>query len=736
MGLPDIERALQQAAERLQILAESSHQFASIRSVNELIETVARRLGDVVGEGCAVRLLAREGDVFQAGGAITFHPDPAIMAEARELAESQPLRLGEGVTGRVAQTGEALLLPVITTAQILAQTPLEYHPMVKRLAISSLLVVPLKAGGRVIGVISMSRRDPRRPFTIEDQRLVQDVADRAALAIENALLVAELEERVAARTAALERTNRELQTLREGLESVVAARTGDLIAANTALRRSEARFRRLTDSGIIGITVSDLSGRILEANDAFLAILGYSRDEFLAGKVNRATINHAQRERTDAGPLSSLRSAGVAGPWEKILVRKDGQHVPVLVGAAKIDESSDETIAFVLDLSDRARAETEARESEARKAAVMETALDAIVLMDSEGRVTDFNPAAERIFGYTRDEVVGSRLAEVLIPPRRGVRHDEALERYLATGEGSITGRDVEVVGRTKSGSEFPAEVSVVRIRSGGAAAFTGTIRDITERRQAAEAELLQAEKEAVEASNRELEAFSYSVAHDLRAPLRAIVGFSGVLLLDHGDELTAEAKANLDRIVAAGERMGHIIDALLSLARLSRAEVRRENVELTETARSVMQQLRASEPGRSVDFVAMDGLTARGDPALLRTVLENLLGNAWKFTRNRPQARIELGSSLVPDGLAYYVRDNGAGFPMTYAARLFVPFQRLHSTDEFEGHGVGLATVQRIISRHGGRVWAEGAENGGATFYFTLPELATTRMTSRMPTE
>ena len=685
------KRLQEQAAERLQILAESSQQFASITSVHELAEAVARRLGEVVGEGSAVRLLARDGGVFQSGVTATFHPDPVLMEEARQHAANQPLRLGEGVTGRVALSGEPLLFPVITTAQILAQTPPEYHPFMKRNAISSLLAVPLRAAGRVIGVISMSRRDVSRPFTVGDQRLVQDVADRAALAIENAVLVAELEERV------------------------------------VALRKSEARFRRLTESGIIGITVSNLAGRIDEANDAFLSMVGYSRQDFVAGEVTGQTVGSADREVTDAAALASLRADGIARPWERVFVHKDGRRIPALVGAAKIDVASNETIAFILDLRERKNAEAKARESEARKAAVMETALDAIVLMDHEGKITEFNPAAERTFGYARAEVLGRPLAELLIPARLRAQHGAGLQRYLETGEATILGRRIELPALTKSGTEFPAELAVVRIRSEGPAVFTGYIRDITERRQAGEAEALRREKEAAQAANRELEAFSYSVAHDLRAPLRGINGFSGALLEDHGPELHEDAKAHLHRIIAASERMGHIIDALLSLARVSRAELRRETVDLTVLARAVMQQLRATEPRRSVELVATDGVSATGDSRLLRAVLENLLGNAWKFTRGQPHARIELGCTLVADAMHYYVRDNGAGFDMTYASRLFNPFQRLHSTREFEGTGVGLATVQRIILRHGGRVWAEGKVAEGATFHFTLPAESST---------
>jgi signal transduction histidine kinase len=225
----------------------------------------------------------------------------------------------------------------------------------------------------------------------------------------------------------------------------------------------------------------------------------------------------------------------------------------------------------------------------------------------------------------------------------------------------------------------------------------------------------------ALETSNRELEAFSYSVAHDLRAPLRGINGYSRALVEDYGETLDAQAKEYLDRIGAATERMGELIDALLSLSRVTRAEFRRESVNLSRIADAVMKQLRAGQPERKVEFVLGEDIVAEGDAPLLRALLENLLGNAWKFTAARPDARISFGVETRDGVPVYSVSDNGAGFDMAYAAKLFTPFQRLHTQREFAGTGVGLATVQRIVHRHGGTIWAKGVVGTGATFHFTL---------------
>jgi signal transduction histidine kinase len=224
-------------------------------------------------------------------------------------------------------------------------------------------------------------------------------------------------------------------------------------------------------------------------------------------------------------------------------------------------------------------------------------------------------------------------------------------------------------------------------------------------------------------AANKELEAFSYSVSHDLRAPLRGIDGFSLALLEDYADKLDADGKDYLHRVRAATQRMGMLIDDMLNLARVARTEVRVEKSDLGALARSVASELQKTQPERSVEFRIEDGLEAFVDSHLIRIALENLLGNAWKFTSKRESCCIEFGRTSRDGRLAYYVRDDGAGFDPAYASRLFGAFQRLHDKSDFPGTGVGLATVQRIIHRHGGRIWAESAVERGATFYFTLPE-------------
>jgi signal transduction histidine kinase len=282
----------------------------------------------------------------------------------------------------------------------------------------------------------------------------------------------------------------------------------------------------------------------------------------------------------------------------------------------------------------------------------------------------------------------------------------------------------------------FNAMLAETERRTGALEESNAALGRLVRERQVAEEEVLRLNAELedrvrertaeLEATNNELEAFAFSVSHDLRAPLRSIDGFSQALLEDFPKDVPEEAQRYLARIRAATLRMGQLIEDLLNLSRVSRGALQREEVDLGAIARQVVADLRAREPEREVEVTVWDDLQVRADPRLLRAALENLLGNAWKFTGKAAHARIEVG--VVRDGQreVYFVRDNGAGFSMEYANKLFAPFQRLHAASEFAGTGIGLATVQRIVYRHGGRVWAHAKVGQGATFHFTLQPEAT----------
>lgn len=371
--------------------------------------------------------------------------------------------------------------------------------------------------------------------------------------------------------------------------------------------------------------------------------------------------------------------------------------------------------------AERARRERlRADEQRLQLAAIVESSGDAIVSSSLDGIIRSWNEGAERLFGYTAEEVIGRPISLLLVPGREG--DERPVVARVATGEPSVP---FETVRRRKDGDDIDVSVTVSPIRDsqGEIVGASMAARDISDWKRA-EASVLRA-REAAEAANRELETFNYSVAHDLRAPLRSIDGFSHVLLQDYGATLDAEGQSHLQRVRNAAQHMGRLIDSLLALSHVSRASIHSERVDLSELARAAAEQLKASQPDRVVEFVIGDGLTEKGDSALLGAAIENLLSNAWKFTRNQPTARIEFGSTPQGGRSAYFVRDNGAGFDMTYASKLFGVFQRLHAPSEFEGTGIGLATVQRIMHRHGGRVWAEGKVGEGACFHFTLGDRA-----------
>jgi len=353
-------------------------------------------------------------------------------------------------------------------------------------------------------------------------------------------------------------------------------------------------------------------------------------------------------------------------------------------------------------------------ELRARLAAIVESSDAAIVGRDLDGVVTTWNKGAERVFGYAAAEMIG-RPVPPLISLNDGapVLPDADESGSIEPVEGVVTRKD----GREIVVSAIHSPILDERGRKIGTSTCT---RDITELKRT-QSELIRAKNEA-EAANRELESFSYSVAHDLRSPLRGIDGVSRALLEDCGDAIDDDGKRYLANIRSSAQRMAQLIDDLLALSRYTRKDMAHDPVDLTALAHATLARLRESDPGRRVDVRIDGGLVCVGDEHLLSAVLENLLANAWKFTGKREAARIEIGATSV-DGLpAFFVRDDGVGFDMAYVGKLFGVFQRLHAATEFEGTGVGLATVERIVRRHGGRVWAEAEPDRGATFFFTLP--------------
>jgi PAS domain S-box-containing protein len=351
-------------------------------------------------------------------------------------------------------------------------------------------------------------------------------------------------------------------------------------------------------------------------------------------------------------------------------------------------------------------------------AAIVNSSDDAIIGKTIDGVITTWNPAAERMYGYAAEEIIGQPIT-VLCPPDRVAEIQEILRKIRDDERVSYH----ETVRRRKDGTVFPASVAISPIHDArhGLIGASSIARDISERYR------LQAElrhrTDDLEIAYRDLETFSYSVSHDLRAPLRAMGALSGALLEDCGDSLSDAAVGYTKRIQAASERMTQLIDDLLNLARVSRAEIRPQVLDLGAEVADIAAELQRQGPDRHVHFTIQQPAVATADPTLIRTVLQNLLDNAGKFTSGRDDATIEFGMTPEGDsGSCFFVRDNGAGFETADAGKLFKPFERLHSASQFPGTGVGLASVRQIVERHGGRTWAEGTPGAGATFYFTLP--------------
>ncbi len=690
-------REARRLAERLRVVTEASHEFAAATyDYDRLLDVVARRLGEFGGDMCAIRTVSEDGEWLESTGA-AYHRDPALLAATREIMASGRQRIGEGISGRVARTGQPLIVPRMSTSDFAASSEPRYRPYLERLGVTSAIMLPLMCRGKLVGVANLMRSGSADPYDDGDLRLVQSVADHAALAIGNA------------RSYAAERAAREAAE-----------------KATAAMRQAEARFARLSESGTIGILVISIrDSRVIAINDTLLNLLGYSRDEVLSGDVTWSDLTPPEWQDVDARAVDQLSASGIAGLREKEYLRKNGTRVPVLAGSAMLEGEARECISFVLDLTERkeaqaaiARMREDHRVDEAarRLAAMVDASDDAIIGKTLDGTITSWNQGAERTFGYAAEEVVGKSIS-LLIPPGRESEEATILE---ALGHGNV--KRFDTVRQRKDGRRIDVSVTIspVRDSAGRVVAISKVARDITDRRRA-EAALALA-KEAAEASSRELEAFSYSVAHDLRAPLRGMNGFAQVLLDEYADKLDAGGRECIDEICTNARKMGALIDGLLSLSRVTRSDWRPERVDLSALVRTIAAELSAAEPRREVSISVCDHVSADMDPALARALFENLLGNAWKFTTGTPGAQVAFGAADRDGARTLFMRDNGAGFDMDHAKNLFAPFQRLHSVAEFPGTGIGLATVQRIVHRHGGRIWAEGKVGAGATFYFTLP--------------
>lgn len=492
--------------------------------------------------------------------------------------------------------------------------------------------------------------------------------------------------------------------------------------AEDALQAAKERYQVLFDANPLPVWVYDIETlKFLDVNPAAIANYGYSREEFAA-----LTIKEVRPEEDVPIVLRAVAGLGAHAEDSEVWKhrrhrKKDGTLIDVEgISHPVLYAGRNARFVVALDVTHRKIAEEALRLSEERFRLIVSNVRDyAILMLDPEGRVVSWNEGAERIKGYKSGEIVGRHFS-CFYPPEEVERGTPARVLEEATTRGRCENEGWRV---RKDGSRFWANVVITALHDEAERlrGFAKVTRDVSERKKYEE-EMLRRSAE-LDAANKELEAFAYSVSHDLRAPLRGIDGFSQALLEDYAPQLDATGKDYLNRVRAATQRMAVLIDDLLNLSRVTRAEMHRERIDLSTMAQAIATDLRAGEPNRKTEVLVAPNLTAEGDTRLVRVALENLLGNAWKFTSKLDHAKIEFAQSRSNGrgNGAFFVRDNGAGFNQAHANRLFGAFQRLHGMSEFPGTGIGLATVQRIIHRHGGHVWAEGEVNKGATFYFTL---------------
>ncbi len=665
---------------RLRVISETTRAFLEATTDPQaLLETIVERTALLIGDLCSIFLVSDDGTTLVP--ASLSGRDPAAVLVARNALTEPIVLANHPIMGGVVFTGISHLKPVVVSADLKPpRTTPNYYDFVQRVGVHSALIVALRIQGESIGTLALLRHGTdTSSYNDEDLAFAQILADHAALAISNS------------RLHAAER----------------AART-DATRAGVALHETERSHQRFFELSPLAKFIYDsATERILAVNDAALRLYGYSREDFLA--VQLADLREIEDPAVAAARRTAIGDADVVGT--RRVRRKDGTTIDVEVWSnVAMFEGQTARLVAIIDVTERALLR-EAKASEARFRGLLEGAPDAIVITDQRGRIVLVNSQTETVFRYDRTELIGQPV-EILIPQRHQDAHPSLRAKYFGAPKTRAMGAHLVLYGLRKDGTEFPVEISLSPLATQQGLQVMSTIRDVSERMQITV---------ALAAANRELEAFSYSVAHDLRAPLRGMNGFAEILLETHKDKLDEEGLECVDIIQSNARKMSGLIDALLALARTSRSTFTPRLHDLSAMVRAASVQLAASHPERAVDVVIQDGVCAEVDVRLAAALLDNLLANAWKFTSKVPHPRVEFFAQYVNGVTSYCVRDNGAGFDMQYATSLFAPFQRLHSASEFPGTGVGLATAQRIVHRHGGRIWAESRVGKGAAFHFTL---------------
>jgi PAS domain S-box-containing protein len=493
-------------------------------------------------------------------------------------------------------------------------------------------------------------------------------------------------------------------------------------------KQEEQKFRNLLESAPDAIVIVDQKGLIQLINAQTEKLFGYTRAELIGAPVETLVPqcfrgrHWSHREGYAQSPQPRSMGAGL----ELYGRRKDGTEFPIEISLSPLETAEGTLLCSAIrDVTQRKQLAERHRENELRFRLLIDAVKDyAIISLDADGLVTTWNTGAERLKGYSSGEIIGQHMSRFY--PQADIarrKPDQELQQAASTGHMEDQGWRVR-----KDGSHFWAEVAITAVHdsAGKLIGFLKIAKDITAKRDAEDqiqklnSELTQRVEE-LGTVNRELESFSYSVSHDLRAPLRHVDGFARILKEEYSPTLPEDAIRYLDRILEAATHMGQLIDDLLNLARIGRREMKREGVRIANVVKQAIAELPSEAQERHIEWRIEPLPEMNCDAGLLKLVFSNLLSNAVKFTRKQPIAVIEIGARMTGGVATIFVRDNGVGFDPRYADKLFGVFQRLHRHEDFEGTGVGLATVQRIIRRHGGEIWAESQVNSGTTFSFTL---------------
>ncbi|MBU0622332.1 MAG: PAS domain S-box protein [Gammaproteobacteria bacterium] len=487
------------------------------------------------------------------------------------------------------------------------------------------------------------------------------------------------------------------------------------------------RLAQAIEQNPTGVLITDLQGTLLFMNQASTRICGYQFADLYGRAQSLREIISTEMSDAEYALVEERLHAG--NSWSGVMRNRhrSGRLYWEQVTVAPLYDDNGKVTNYLFLRAD-VTGQKEAETTRTQLAAIVESSSDAIIGKTTDGIITHWNKGAERIYGYAAEEVIGKSIT--LLAARR--YHAEISEFLQTVGKGgTVENHETERIRKDGALIHVALAISPIKDAAGRVVGISTIARDITERKRAEEEifklnlelERRVTERTAqLEAANKELEAFSYSVSHDLRTPLRAIDGFSKILLDGYADKVDEEGKRLLRVVRNNTGRMEHLIDDILQFSRTGRVGLSFATVDMEQLARGVVAELKAADPAGKAQIEIGALPPARGDSAMMRQVFVNLLANAIKFSRERESPLVEVGAEVKSGETVYHVRDNGVGFDMRFADKLFGVFQRLHSVSEFEGTGIGLAIVNRIVTRHGGRVWAEGKVNEGATIFFSLP--------------